>query len=85
MSGGERHMVAFARAFVVPSKADPARRAVLRSRRGGRQRSDGGARQAAGEVSDDRGEHHAGTVMSVMDRAYVLVNGAVAFEGEQAS
>ena len=27
-------------------------------------------------------EHHAETVLSIVDKAYVLVNGAVAFEGE---
>ena len=27
-------------------------------------------------------EHHAETVLSIADKAYVLVNGAVAFEGE---
>ena len=27
-------------------------------------------------------EHHAETVLTIVDKAYVLVNGAVAFEGE---
>jgi branched-chain amino acid transport system ATP-binding protein/branched-chain amino acid transport system permease protein len=27
-------------------------------------------------------EHHAETVLTIVDKAYVLVNGAVAYEGE---
>jgi ABC-type branched-subunit amino acid transport system ATPase component/ABC-type branched-subunit amino acid transport system permease subunit len=82
LSGGERQMVAIARALVVPSKLilldEPFEglapavvnevMAALTKLRGG--------------VAMVIVEHHSERIFSIVDRVYVLVNGRVAFEGK---
>lgn len=84
LSGGERQMVAIARAMMAPS------RLILLD-----EPFEGLAPAVVQEVMDAivrlssrtslvLVEHHAEQVLSIADRAYVLVNGTVAFEGKAA-
>ncbi|EKF39839.1 ABC transporter-like protein [Nitratireductor indicus C115] len=81
LSGGERQMVAIARALVVPSRLilldepyEGLAPAVVDEVKGAVQR-------ISTRASLVIVEHHADEVLAMADRAYVLVNGKVAFNG----
>ncbi len=85
LSGGERQMVAISRALMVPSRLilldepfEGLAPAVVQE-----------VRDAVAKLSRRASlvivEHHAQTVLAMADRAYVLVNGRVAFEGPAAT
>lgn len=82
LSGGERQMVAISRALMVPSRLilldepfEGLAPAVVQE-----------VREAVSKLTTRASlvivEHHAESVLAMADRAYVLVNGRVAFSGE---
>jgi branched-chain amino acid transport system ATP-binding protein len=82
ISGGERQMVAIARALLTPSRLilldepfEGLAPAVVNEVMAAVQK-------LRGRVAMVLVEHHAEQVLSIVDRAVVLVNGKVAFEGD---
>ncbi len=82
LSGGERQMVAISRALMVPSRLilldepfEGLAPAVVQE-----------VREAVAKLTTKASlvivEHHAESVLAMADRAYVLVNGKVAFSGD---
>ena len=85
LSGGERQMVAISRALMVPSRLilldepfEGLAPAVVQE-----------VREAVAKLTTKASlvivEHHAESVLAMADRAYVLVNGKVAFSGDAAA
>ncbi|MES2031527.1 MAG: branched-chain amino acid ABC transporter ATP-binding protein/permease [Pseudomonadota bacterium] len=85
LSGGERQMVAISRALMVPSRLilldepfEGLAPAVVQE-----------VREAVAKLTSKASlvivEHHAESVLAMADRAYVLVNGKVAFSGDAAT
>ncbi|WP_087005495.1 ATP-binding cassette domain-containing protein [Rhizobium sullae] len=81
LSGGERQMVAVARALMVPSKVilldepfEGLAPAIVQD-----------IMEAVVKLRDRASlvivEHHAESILSITDRAYIMVNGQVAYEG----
>ncbi len=81
LSGGERQMVAIARALMVPAKIVLLDEPFEGLAPGIVHEVMGALVKLRGSVSMIIVEHHAESVLPIVDRAYVLVNGSIAFEG----